>query len=321
MVRDIRTAQDRLVLKRWGVFHHYLWNPKVHADEADMLDWSRTIDRFDVEKLAATLHEIGAGYYCITLIHGTEYMITPNPTYEKICGVAPNTLCPRRDLVSDLYDALSAYDIDLYLYCNAYTPLFREIPAEYSLGFAPERDWHCHADPSVDGMPYTPTLDFAENWASVIEDTAVRYGEKISGWWLDSCYNFVGYKFETLAPLYRAIKKGNPYALSAFNNGVKDGIEKWYPMEEMTCGERNTFDYVPKSRFIDGAQSHMLIPLGYLEDGNPAGWGTRTCKCDHVFLSEYLRKLEAVGCPLSIDVYVEPDGSFDPTQLEVLRGL
>ncbi len=317
----ISAARERLSKKRWGVFHHYLWNRKMYPGNPEFEDWSAVIDRFDTERLAKTLHEIGAGYYFITLIHGTEYMITPNPTYESICGVPPHTLCPKRDLVADLYDSLSKYDIDLYLYCNAYTPLFPAIPETIGDGFAPERRWHCHADPAINGMPYTPTMDFAERWAAAIGDTAARYGDKVKGWWLDSCYDFVGYKHETLAPIYKAIKAGNPNALTAFNNGVKDGIVKWYPDEEFICGEMNEFGFVPQTRLIDGAQSHLLIPLGYQPDGHPAGWCTKTAKIGHNELAAYLRELEAVGCPLSIDVFVYPDGSFEPSQLEILRGL
>ncbi|MBE6541303.1 MAG: hypothetical protein E7672_02520 [Ruminococcaceae bacterium] len=312
----IRASQDRLVNKRWGVFNHYIWNNKAHPERTDLGSWSDTIETFDTERLAKTLHEIGAGYYFFTIILGTEYMATPNPTYEKICGVEPGVLCPKRDLVADLYNSLSKYNIDLYLYFNAYTPLFSYIPEKLSLSFVskhiPNTDGY---NPKCGGtMQNTPTEDYAQNWASVLEDTAVRYGDKVCGWWIDSCYSVVGWKFENMAYLHRAIKKGNPAALSAFNNGIFKDIKKWYPEEEFTCGEFNNFGFVPESRYIDGAQSHMLIPLG-------STWAEKGVQHDHAYFKEYLSKLEAVGCPLTFDIYVGPDGSLDEEQLEGLCGL
>lgn len=321
MLNSTKEAQDRLLGKRWGVFHHYIWNKKEHPDQPEFEDWSATIDRFDTEKLAKTLHEIGAGYYFITLAHGTEYMVTPNPIYEKLCGVQPGVLCPKRDLVSDLYDSLSKYDIDLYIYCNAYTPLFKMLPENIKDVFYPDRELHRHTDSQTHPMPYIPSMEFAKKWASCIEDTAVRYGDKIKGWWFDSCYDFVGYTFETLKPFYDAVKKGNPYALTSFNNGVKESNMKWCPYEEMTCGEFNTFEYVPTSRFVDGAQSHMLIPLGYCDNGNPAGWYRKNSKCTHRELADFMKKVEKANAVLSIDIYVYPDGSLEESQLEIIRGI
>ena len=317
----IRDTQDSMVKKRWGVFHHYLWNKKVHPNNPEFEDWSRTVDRFDTDRLARTLHEIGAGYYFITLIHGTEYMLVPNPTYERIAGVPPYTLCPRRDLVADLYDSLSRYGIDLYLYLNAYTPLFPNIPKEIALRFAPDKENHRMPNPRFPNMAHIPTDDYVERWAAVLRDSAMRYGDKIKGWWIDSCYDYVGYTFDKIKLYYDAIKAGNPAAICGFNNGVKNEIIKWYPEEEMTCGEFNDFEFVPKERFVDGVQTQMLIPLGYLKNGGKAGWCTKTAKRDHAYLADYLAKLTAVGCPLTIDVYVYPDGSFEPSQLEILRGL
>jgi len=307
----IRASQDRLVNKRWGVFNHYLWNKREHPERTDLGSWSDTIDTFDTDRLAKTLHEIGAGYYFFTVIHATEYMATPNQTYERMCGVEPGVLCPKRDLVADLYNSLSKYDIDLYLYYNAYTPLFIYIPEELSLSFVSK---HVRNTKGGGIMLNTPLEDYAKNWASVIEDTAVRYGDKICGWWIDSCYRAVGWTFDNVAYLHRAIKKGNPTAISGFNNGVFEDIKKWYPEEELTCGEFNDFGFVPESRYIDGAQSHMLIPLG-------STWGEKGVQHDHAYFKEYLPKLEAVGCPITFDIYVGPDGSLDEEQLEVLRGL
>ena len=35
--------------------------------------------------------------------------------------------------------------------------------------------------------------EFIEKWASVLEEYAVRYGDKVKGWWIDGCYDYFGY--------------------------------------------------------------------------------------------------------------------------------
>jgi hypothetical protein len=30
---------------------------------------------------------------------------------------------------------------------------------------------------------------FVQKWASVLEEYTVRYGDKVSGWWIDGCYS------------------------------------------------------------------------------------------------------------------------------------
>ena len=62
------------------------------------------------------LHEMGAGYYVITTMQGRKFMIAPNKTFDRIAGTKTGEACAARDLVQDLYQALSRYGIDLYLY-------------------------------------------------------------------------------------------------------------------------------------------------------------------------------------------------------------
>ena len=63
---------------------------------------------------------------------------------------------------------------------------------------------------------------FAQRWSSVLEEYAVRYGSKVSGWWIDGCYgNAFNYTDAKLQYYSNAIKAGNPHAIVAFNS---DGL-------------------------------------------------------------------------------------------------
>ena len=117
---NIRAAQDRFYGKKWGVFNHFLQviqnDPNAKNSYGKQTDWNTLVSEFDTEILAKNLHEMGAGYYVITVMQGTKYMLAPNATFDKIAGTKPGEACSTRVLIEDLYQSLSKYDIDLFLY-------------------------------------------------------------------------------------------------------------------------------------------------------------------------------------------------------------
>jgi hypothetical protein len=98
---------------KWGVFTHYLTNPEMSGD-----DWNRRVDAFDVEKLCDQLEAAQVGYYFMTLGQGSGHYCTPNKTYDDIIGRKTGK-CSDRDLIEDLYDALSKQGIELLVYIAA----------------------------------------------------------------------------------------------------------------------------------------------------------------------------------------------------------
>lgn len=58
-----------------GIFTHFL------CKSNDSESWNKSVEAFDTDKLATQLHEAGAGYYFITIMQGTRYMISLNATY------------------------------------------------------------------------------------------------------------------------------------------------------------------------------------------------------------------------------------------------
>ena len=71
---------------------------------------------------------------------------------------------------------------------------------------------------SADG---TDQRRFQERWSEAIRYWSLRYGELISGWWFDGCYDWNCFHHDLLDyPLYRqAVQAGNPGALLTFNDG------------------------------------------------------------------------------------------------------
>lgn len=324
---EIKKRQDRMYEKRWGVFNHYICHPGMEAHyKTDLSDWNRTVESYDAEKVAYQLHEMGAGYYFITLVHGREYMIAPNTAYDQICGVEPGVLCAKRDLVLDLYEALKKYDIDLCLYFNCLSPYNATFSEKYreKFGF-----YGAITPQQRDALVGEKGRKFVDDWAAVLEEFSVRYGDKVKAWWLDSCYEISGYTQELIRKYYNAIKKGNPLAITAFNNGIIDcdkALEVHYKEEEYTCGECcgnqpfDNFNYIPQGRWVGEAQAHLLTPLGTCT-GPFGAWGARGTTVDHKHMKEYLKKLHEAGGVLTVDIFVGPDGTFDAKQMEVLKGI
>ena len=306
---DIRLAQDRFYAKKWGVFNHFLYviqnNPSNPNSYGKQTDWDTLVNEFDTETLAKNLHEIGAGYYVITVMQGTKYMIAPNATFDKIAGTKPGEACSKRDLIEDLYQSLSKYGIDLFLYFTGDGP-YKNVEEGKKFGFT---------EPREDGV----TRAFVEKWASVLEEYAVRYGDKIKGWWIDGCYkDWFKYTDELLELYYKACKKGNPSALVSLNPGLKDSIELGFTYEDFLCGEQIDFVFIPEQRFYGNAQAHILAPLG-VGECTIGGWGVFGVKRDAEYLTDYIQKVHEAGGVLTIDIGVYRDGKFDEEQKETLK--
>jgi hypothetical protein len=303
---------DRLHGRKWGVFTHYLYheqnNPATGKDQnAGETAWSECVDALNVDTVADTLAEVGAGYHFFTLMQGRKYMAAPNATFDRIAGCLPGKACSRRDVPLDLYEALSRHGIDLYLYFTGDGP-YKDEPEGRAFGFI---------EPRSAGV----TLPFVRKWAAVLEEYAVRYGDRVNGWWIDGCYR-EGFKYteELLQHYVDACKKGNPNAIVAMNDGVKADLTVDFANEDFTCGEFNDFTVVPKSRFIDGVQTHILAPLGISPDGSEwTGWCRPGCKRSKEYMLDYVRRVNDVGGVVTIDVVICRDGSFDPAQVELLK--
>jgi len=291
----------------FGLFNHYLYGNE---------NWVKTTNDLDISAWAKRIADTGASRFCVTLMQGNKYMLAPNATYDRIAGTKPGEACCLRDVPMELGLELKKYDIDLYLYYTGDGPHFDDVIGRRFGMVVPEL-------PEDENAKHLATPFFVKNWAAVLEEYAVRYGDLVKGWWIDGCYhNSLGYTDELLAPYYEAIKKGNPHALVAMNNGCPpDEPKKNYCREDYTCGEIVDFTVVPSKPTADGALMHILTPLGMPPEGQPYydSWCRHGIKRDAAYLAEYIRKLQQVPCALTIDIWVGPDGSFDEKQVDTLR--
>lgn len=310
----VMTTAEFMAEKKWGVFTHYLYGEICRAGDphnrgTGITDWNTAVNMFDVERMAYTLHKMNAGYYFITLQQSSAHLLAPNATFDKIAGTKPGEACAKRDLPMELAVELEKYGIDLCLYFTGDGPSgHKEISKKFDCFTTDEHQRD--ADEA-----------FCEKWAAVAGEYAERYGKRVKAWWIDGCYkDRWNYTDELLSIYHKAIKKGNPDAACAFNDGVKDGFWKGYRDEEFICGEFNEFRLIPYNKYIEGAQAHVLAPLGYYENSMEIpGWAQKGLTHTKEYMRDYIRNVSRVGGAVSVDMFVDIGGSLDPEQEYVMR--
>jgi len=272
---------------KFGVFVHYLGGGPT---------WNERVDSFDVEKFAGQIERTGAGYLILTLGQNSGYYCSPNATYEKYAGYETGERCSRRDLPMEIAGALAERGIRLMLY----------LPSR-----SPQTDKQAMAGLHDVHEQQPAPQEFTGQWSEVIAEWSLRYGKKISGWWFDGSYNTAGwddlskpYNWNTWAAACRA---GNPESILAFNPGTR--IDKAFTalteQQDYTAGEQNKFQVTPETNPApSGVQWHILSFLG-------TRWAGRDGPTNSdEYMIDYVRKVNALGGTVSIDVNVSGDGTI-----------
>lgn len=292
---------------RWGVMTHYLadWQARAHRLDMSVEEWNKLVDGFDVESLARQLQSAGIRYYQISIGQNSGYYLAPNAVYDRLTGIAPSK-CSRRDLVADLYDALSKRGIKLMVY----------LPSG-----APGQDKAAVAALQWQNGPYA-NREFQRKWEQVIREWSGRWGRKVAGWWFDGCYfpntMYRSPEAPNFASFAAAARSGNPAAVVAFNPGVVYRMLSLTPDEDFIAGEIDKPELATIRRSVsgkmDGAQLHMLSYLG-----QTWGMGSPRFTADEVV--GHTKKIVDSGGAVTWDVPVELNGAIAQPFLDQLGAL
>lgn len=299
----------------WGTFTHYLTKAETSTDE-----WNRQVDAFNVEALAEQLASVGTAYHFLTLGQGSGHYCAPNAAYDQYVGEQPSK-CSQRDLVSDLADALAKRGIRLMVYIPS-DPSWANPAAYTRLGWQPANE---RTDRRM--------AAFQQRLEEIVREWSLRWGNKVSGWWVDGCYYADEMYRHPEPPNFRsfaeAMKVGNPEALVAFNPGVKVPVISHTEYDDYTAGELagdlpvgafgwgdnpDFCHYGPIIRFVDGAQFHVLCFLG-------PWWLQSPPRFPDELVIGYTRYINQHGGVVTWDVPITREGLIPEPFLEQLRAV
>ena len=281
---------------KYGLFVHFL--PSGAGFEKE-------VEAVDVRAFAQDCADAGAGYVFWTLGQNSGYFCAPNATYDKYANRKAGETCSRRDLPHDLAAALARYNIPLMLYVPGDLPA-EDVQAAKALGATEFRK-------NFNGENWVFNDTLAQRWSEVLAEWSARYGSKVAGWWLDGCYRESDFTDTQAAILAKAIKRGNPKSIIAFNSGLN--YDKVSDSEDFLAGEaQDLFGGKCESRLKDGAQWHELSYLGI-------GWSEGTPRCTAKQLITYLKEnVNANGGTLTLDV-PQKQGRISPDHLNLLKAV
>lgn len=292
----------------YGVFVHYLeqlQNGQNPWRQGKRTDWDACVNDFNVNTFAQQVHDIGAGYVIFSVYQASKYLCIPNETYEQMTGYPRGKATSHRDLVADLYTALSKYNIRLMLYATG-DGTYADSVSNKAFD-NPMLLWKQH------GNKFIATQKWVNNWSKVLREISTRYGSKISGWWIDGAFSFHGYNDDYLKILRDALKAGNPNSIVAFNPAPREKVIVYSKWDDYTAGEMYKLkDLPPPDGLINGIQWHEATFLG-------SNWQQPGVKFNTDSLVRYINKVNARKGVISFDVCTLRDGSVDATQYNFMK--
>jgi hypothetical protein len=281
---------------KYGIAIHFL--PLSHEAH------ETTIKCFDTESFAEDCQKTGSAYVLFTIGQNSGFLNAPNAAYDRYTGSAPGERCSKRDLILDLYESLNKRGMKLLLYISGLAPKFDEQAA---------RGLGCEGRIKGKTTDWEYTEAFVKAWSEVIQEFSDRYGKKVSGWWIDACYDWTGFT-DNIAQAYNAaVKHGNPESLLALNPGIYVPIISRSKHEDFTAGEVDgefpaSFDVDPNyrkpiTRFVDGAQFHIFTFSG-------EHWAAGKPRFPDEFVVGYTKYIISLGGVITWDLPQSSDGIF-----------
>lgn len=303
---------------KYGIFLHYLASMQL-GGSAPLSSWNELVNSFDTDAFAKSADDVGASWVCITLTQSDGLYCIPMPELENMIG--GSKLSTDRDLVLDLYNSLEPYGIKLMLY---WIPGATTANTAVAKALGAERRVSGELAGGQSNSDYMLNWTVVKNQSSLMSAVSERYGEKISGWWIDGCYDSTGFNERVAEQEAAALKSGNKNAVVAFNNGTKAGDCR-FEFEDYSAGEichpnsiaeTDIFDYSAEGRWTElGYQKHFLTFLG-------SNWGTGgTIYETEKLVKHCYENILSKGAALTLDVRVSGDGTIEADQYAQLARL
>lgn len=299
---------------RWGVMCHYIDLPASSnvPSSTTAAEWNRRVESFRVEHFVEQVREMGAGYVIFTLGQNTGHFCSPNSTYDEITRIRPSKLS-ERDLLAEIAEALQP-DVRVIAYLPSHAPSNDPV-AVRRFRLAPPWSggaWGLPENPP-DVVPADERLtEFQKMWESVIAEWGTRWGELVSGWWIDGCYfaerMYGGAEEPNFTSFARALRTGNEQRILAFNCGTDEPFRQLTTEQDYAGGEVSTKFPVtnkwdPLTGEMNGMQTHVLSYLG-------DWWGAGAPRFPDAFAEGYTRHINQLGGAVTWDIPIGHQGEI-----------
>jgi len=294
-------ASDWMNAGKIGLSAHYFANSPKQLKQRE--------DQLKIDEIANQASNAGVAWVLFTLYHQPWVMMAPNDTFERIIG--RDDFTSKRDIPLDLYNALNKKNIRLMLYVN--------------LRLDPGARVSPHIREAMGGWP--PNDKLVENIATIFKEFSLRYGDKVSGWWVDgvqrnSAWGKSPNRERWFKEMANALRAGNSNALVAFNPGLE--TVRYSQQNDYIAGESVDLRPAPNGRWIDCAQWHIWTYLG-------ESWGLGGTRFTNETLLDYANRVFKKGGVITFEVGMngradyggiqmsENIGRIDPSQVEQIR--
>lgn len=180
---------------KYGLFVHFVYGEEYGlmtpmtpsgGEPEDINDFA---DSFDVEKFAEDVESMGFEYVIFTAWHANMNLLYPSEVMKKWRGPEHTS---RRDLIADLYDALSSRGIELCLYSHIWVGNDFH-PAGDGYYYYDNRTGMLTEDQKKTGYPQSVEGD-SEIWDNfvneVYDEMSSRYGDRIAAYWFDGTWTW-----------------------------------------------------------------------------------------------------------------------------------
>jgi alpha-L-fucosidase len=272
-----------------------------------------TADGFDAERIVDFARECGMRYINITTRHHDGFCLweTEETPFHSVNSPA------KRDLVRELYEMCEQHGIGLFLY--------------YSHGrdwwhpHAPNNDWGGQARPEYD--PPEPSYAVGEDhnlqlyldfMTRQVTELLTRF-PNAAGIWLDGIAVPLSgnHSLFRCQELYDHIRAVSPHALVSYKQGLL-GTEDFFTPEHYIP---DAGDAESKQGLVTSMKKKIEVSSTMIHDPVSWGWQPNAIHRSVENLVELYSGIHDAGANLLINTGPMPDGSLDPVDVELLKGL
>ncbi len=163
--------------RKYGLFVHFVHGISCRTDGSLPKTVDETVNDFDANAFADLVSSMGVEYLIFTAWHWRAIPLYPSAVTKKYRG----DICPRRDLLGEIIDAVTARGIDMILYTH---------PRD-GHDFSPEDMESCGWGRNENASSSTPAKDLFDykKWNAytleLYSELLERYGDKLSGIYTD----------------------------------------------------------------------------------------------------------------------------------------